>query len=161
MCFDFLFNDFPEVFSIREEFNEVLWHTYFGIHVKFPILLSDLKEIWIFPTYCNGDVQYKISRVLFQWVSSCSMRTDGQTDDTNIRFTERRNRAQKLDGTTFNMSWTLLSMLGFVFPLWQVPYQEQSPEVRNSWIWRLRHCKLFLLLWLKMNSDSQFLEFKI
>jgi len=37
LCFDFLFNVYPEVFSIREEFNEirVLSYKYLGIQVKF------------------------------------------------------------------------------------------------------------------------------
>ena len=155
LLFDFLCNVSPEVFSIREEFNEILSHTYLGIHVKFPIFLSDFKETWIFPTYFNRAVHYKISRIFFRWASGFSMRTEEQTDGTNISFTELSNRAQKLDGTLFNMSWTMLSMLGSIFPFWQ------SPEMRNSLIWRLRRCKLFLLLWLKMKSDSQFLEFKI
>jgi hypothetical protein len=44
LCFEFMFNVYPEIFSIREEFNAILSHTYFGIHIKFPIFLSDLKE---------------------------------------------------------------------------------------------------------------------
>jgi hypothetical protein len=141
---------YPEVITIREEFNEMLSHTYFGIHVKFPIFLSEFKETWIFPTFFNRSVQYKISRIFFPWASSCSIRREGQTDDTNISFPELRNRAQNLDRTIFDMSWTLLSMLGSVFPFWQVPYHKQSPEMGTSssivsysycfdWTWSQTH----------------------
>jgi len=51
---------------------------YIGLHVKYPLFLSDFTEIWIFATYFRKILSYQISWKSAQWESSCSMRTDGR-----------------------------------------------------------------------------------
>ena len=55
---------------------------YSGLHVKYPLPLSDLNETWIFPTDFRKIFKYKISWKSVKWEPSCSMRVDGQTDMT-------------------------------------------------------------------------------
>jgi hypothetical protein len=50
--------------------------THFGLHVKYPVLLSDFNKLWNFST---DFYQYRISRKSVQWEPKCSIRTDGRT----------------------------------------------------------------------------------
>jgi hypothetical protein len=59
-----------------------------GIHVKYPLFLSDFNKRWIFSTDFRKVFKYKILWKSLQWQPSCSMRTDGQTD----RHDERNSR---------------------------------------------------------------------
>jgi len=59
MCFDFLFKFYLKHFSFYEELSEILSHMYIGIHVKFPLFLSDFKENWIFLTNFRKTLKYK------------------------------------------------------------------------------------------------------
>jgi hypothetical protein len=79
MCFNFLYNFCLKHFSFYEEFSEIS-QMYEGIHVKYPIFLSDFNEIWvffqqIFEKYSN--IQFHEKSV--EWETSCSMRKDRQT----------------------------------------------------------------------------------
>ena len=47
--FDFPFNFYLKYFSFLEEFREI-YHMYAGVHVQYPLSLSDLNETWIFST---------------------------------------------------------------------------------------------------------------
>jgi hypothetical protein len=64
-------------------------NVYIGLHVKFPLFLSDLKETWHFSKdFSKKILEYQISWKSVQWDSS-SMRTGGQTDkrfEVNGRF---------------------------------------------------------------------------
>jgi hypothetical protein len=51
---------------------------YTGLHVKYPLLLSDFNENLIFLTDFRI-LKYKISRKFVQWELSCSIRTDRET----------------------------------------------------------------------------------
>jgi hypothetical protein len=65
---------------------------YIGLHVKYPLFLSDINEPWIFLTTFRKILQYKISWKSVQWGPSCSMRTDGDTDMTSKqRFSQFSN----------------------------------------------------------------------
>ena len=57
---------------------------YIGLHVKYPILLSDCNEIWILSEYFLKILKYQISWKSVQWEPSCSMRTDGPTGTTKL-----------------------------------------------------------------------------
>ena len=52
---------------------------YVGLHIRYPLFVSDCNETWIFPTDFRKVLKYKISWKSVQWQPSCSMRTGGQT----------------------------------------------------------------------------------
>jgi len=53
-----------------------------GLHVKYPLLLSDFSETYFFSTDFRKIIWYQIAWKPVQWEPSCSLRTDedGQTD---------------------------------------------------------------------------------
>ncbi len=64
---------------------------YIGLHVKYPLFLSHLNEIWILLTYFSKILKHQISWKSVRWEPSCSMRTDGQTgrhNATNWRLSQ-------------------------------------------------------------------------
>jgi hypothetical protein len=79
VCFDFLYNFCLKHFSFYEEFSNIS-QMYIGLHVKCPLFLSDFNETWIVSTYFWKIFRYQISWKSVRWESSCSMRTDGQTE---------------------------------------------------------------------------------
>ena len=64
---------------------------YSGLHVIYPLFLSDFIETRIFSTYFPEIPNYKISRKFVQWETSNSMPTNGQT---NIRA-DKHDEANK------------------------------------------------------------------
>jgi len=50
MCFDFPHNFCRKHFSFWEELREIWSKAFIGLHVKYPLFLSDFNETWIFST---------------------------------------------------------------------------------------------------------------
>jgi hypothetical protein len=57
---------------------------YIGLHVKYPLFLSDNNKTWIFSADFRKVLKYQISRKSVQWEQSCSMRPDRRTDMTKL-----------------------------------------------------------------------------
>jgi hypothetical protein len=58
-----------------------------GLHLKYPLFLSDFNDTWIFWTNFRRILKNQIWWNSVQWEPSCSTRTNGQTDrhDENNR----------------------------------------------------------------------------
>ena len=54
-----------------------------GLHVKYPLVLSDFNHTWNFSTYFRKIFKYQTLWKSVQWEPSCSMRTDWH-DDANV-----------------------------------------------------------------------------
>jgi hypothetical protein len=48
VCFDFLCNFRLKHFSFKEKLSEMWSDVYIGLHVKYPLFLSDFNEAWFF-----------------------------------------------------------------------------------------------------------------
>jgi len=69
---------------------------YIGLHVKYPLFLSEFNEILNFATEFRKILKYQISWKPVQWEQNCSMRTDRRTDrhdEANSRFSQFGERA--------------------------------------------------------------------
>jgi hypothetical protein len=91
VCFDFVYNFCPTYFPFYEELRKIWSKMYIGLHVKYPLLLSDFNKPWIFSLYFGQILKYKISWKSVNWVPSCPVWTDGRTDwheEANSRFSQ-------------------------------------------------------------------------
>jgi len=61
---------------------------YIGLHVKYPLYLSDFNENWTFSASFREVIKYLISLQSVQLEPSCAIRTDGQHDKANSRFSQ-------------------------------------------------------------------------
>jgi len=73
---------------------------YVGLHVKYPVFLSDFNETWIFSTDFRKIHKYQITLKTVQWKPSTFQRTDGETDG----WTDRRTDMTKLIVTFRNFA---------------------------------------------------------
>ena len=51
MCFDIRYNFCLKHFSFYEEWNKIWSKLYIGLHVKYPLFLSDFNRTWFFSKY--------------------------------------------------------------------------------------------------------------
>ena len=83
VCFDFLYKLCQKNVSFYEELSKIWSKMSSDLHVKFPLLLSDFNENWIFLA------DFQTSRKSVKWEPSCSVRTDGRTNMTKLMATFR------------------------------------------------------------------------
>jgi hypothetical protein len=61
---------------------------YIGLHVKYPLFLSDVNETSIYSKKFRKMLKFVISWKSVQWEPNCSIRTDWQTDGRTHRHDE-------------------------------------------------------------------------
>jgi hypothetical protein len=121
MCFDFLYNFCLKHLSFWEEMREIWSKMFIGLHVKYPLFLSDLNETWISSTKVRKILNYKSLWKFIQCGPSCSMRTDGRTDTRKLivafhNFAKARKMLFYCQPRYRN--WLFLSFFFLVFSHW-------------------------------------------
>jgi hypothetical protein len=76
---------FETFLIIRRTERDTIKKMCIGLHVKYPLFLSDINETWIFSKHLRKILKHQISWKFVQWEHSCSMGTDGQTDGQTWR----------------------------------------------------------------------------
>ena len=64
--------------------SEIWSKMYIGLHVKYPLFLSDFNKTYILSTEFREILKYQISWKSVQWESSCYIQTDGRTDRQDL-----------------------------------------------------------------------------
>jgi len=86
MCFSSFCTTFVwNIFQLKKN-----WARYYGwsnmcigLHVKYPLFLSDYNDTWIFATDFSKNTQISNFMKSVHWEPSFSMRADGRTDGPN------------------------------------------------------------------------------
>jgi len=147
-----------EMFLIRRRTEgDVIKKMYIGLHVKYPLLLSDVDEIWIFSTDFRQNPQTSNFTKCVQWEPSYFMRKDGRTDVTML-IVAFRNFAN----APKNGSFTPL----FIFNPWKFLYSCDSVSrmltsfpkcvVCSVCVWILSMCHIYI----RRAGKSSFIIFK-
>jgi hypothetical protein len=95
-------NDCLKHFS--EELSEIRPKMYIGIHVNYPLLLSDFNETWVFSSDFRKTLKYQTSRKSVQCGPSSSIREGRRTDRRNVIVATVRTRL-KIDKWSLHATW--------------------------------------------------------
>jgi hypothetical protein len=80
--FDFTYNFCLEHLSVWEEFSEILLWRYIRLHIKYPLILSDFNETWIFSTDFRRIHKCQLKKM--RPVGAELFHAEGQTDMTML-----------------------------------------------------------------------------
>jgi len=69
---------------------------FIGLHVKYPLFLSDFKENLIFSTDFQKILKYQISWKSIQWEQSCTMQMDRWRHDEAYRHLSQFSEVTKM-----------------------------------------------------------------
>jgi hypothetical protein len=86
---------------------------------KYPILLTDLNQIWAFMRQLRKDPQYQISRKSFQWESRWNMRTDGTKLTDAFRDYGKAPRSLQASFSSWILDTTTIIITMTILPVWQ------------------------------------------
>ena len=88
-----------EIFLILGWNQRDMIEMYIGLHVKYPLFLSNFNKNWIFLKDFQKITKYQNLRKSIQWQQSCSMRKDRRKDMTKltIAFRNFANVPKKLE----------------------------------------------------------------
>ena len=104
-CF-YLFTTFLWKSLFWEESNEMWSYMYIGLHVKYPLFLSDFNESGILSTDFVKLIKNRISLKSLQWKPSCSILADGYSNMINLIV------AFAIFRKHLKMSWRLQAVTG-------------------------------------------------
>ena len=104
----------------EENLKEIWWKTYIGLHVKYPLFLSDFTGNWIFSTDFRKILEYQISLRFFNGsrVAPCRW-ADGRTDMTMLvsAFRNFANAPKNQRNSVYSTSWSYNYTAGLSPPL--------------------------------------------
>jgi hypothetical protein len=148
--FSFFKQLLSKIFLIIKEFSEISSQMSKRLHVKYPLFLSDFNETWISSIDFWRKLKYQVSSKSVQWEPSCSLRTDIQTDMTNLKVAFRNfaKAPKKLEYRQYLTSdvttdtgifsirtrWTYLDTGQTVWTEHFVPSESKCLSYRRQWV---------------------------
>jgi hypothetical protein len=121
-----------------------------GLHIKYPLLLSDFNESWIFSTDFREELKYQISWKFVQWESCCFLRTDRRTGRQAGGRTDWHDEAFGNFAIASKKPTCDKKKVGYKLNL-HVQYSDQSRQAMYVWTWQRGAFAKPELLW-KINK---------
>ena len=84
MCIDFLYKCVWNIFQSKKNWTRY-YLSYVDLRVKYPLFVSDFKEILIFPTEFGKIQKCQFSWNSVKWETNCCMRTDRNDEANSLR----------------------------------------------------------------------------